>query len=207
MTQVSPTNPPIAWGVSSRALGGAAVSGDLHVVVPREQSVLVAAIDGIGHGTEAAHAARVAAAVLAHHAEEPLIPLMQRCHEELRGTRGVVLSMASLDLRRDTMIWLGVGNVEAALHRASRLANPARNSLVLRGGVVGYQIPSLRAAECEILAGDVLVFATDGVRSDFTAYAPLGCDMQEAAEAMLARYGKDTDDAMVLTIRYLGRPS
>jgi hypothetical protein len=24
---------------------------------------------------------------------------------------------------------------------------------------------------------------------------------------MLARYGKDTDDAMVLTIRYLGQPS
>jgi hypothetical protein len=31
--------------------------------------------------------------------------------------------------------------------------------------------------------------------------------MQEAADAMLARYGKDTDDAMVLTIRYLGQPS
>ncbi len=207
MTQLSPIEPPIAWGVSSRALGGAAVSGDLHVVVPRQQSMLVAAIDGIGHGTEAAHAARVAASVLVHHAEEPLIPLMQRCHQELRGTRGVVLSMASFDLRRDTMIWLGVGNVEAALFRASRLANPPRASLVLRGGVVGYQIPSLRAAEYGIQAGDVLVFATDGVRSDFTAYSPLGCDMQEAADAMLARYGKDTDDAMVLTIRYLGRPS
>jgi negative regulator of sigma-B (phosphoserine phosphatase) len=207
MIQVSPTEPPIAWGVSSRALGGAAVSGDLHVVVPGEQSMLVAAIDGIGHGTEAAHAARVAAAVLAHHAEEPLIPLMQRCHEELRGTRGVVLSMASFDLRRNTMNWLGVGNVEAALFRTSGLSNPPRASLVLRGGVVGYQIPSLRAAEYGIHAGDVLVFATDGVRSDFTAYSPLGCDMQEAADAMLERYGKDTDDAMVLTVRYLGQPS
>ena len=195
------------WGVSSKAFGGAEESGDLHVVVPCEQSVLVAAIDGIGHGMEAAHAARVAAMVLAHHAEEPLIPLMQRCHEDLRGTRGVVLSMASFDLRRSTMMWMGVGNVEAALFRASRLAYPPKDSLVLRGGVVGYQIPPLRAAECGIRVGDVLVFATDGVRSDFIAYSPLGCDMQEAADAMLARYGKDSDDAMVLAVRYLGPPS
>src|ERR1700726_2203745 len=207
MTQLSPNAPPIVWGVSSRALGGAAESGDLHVVVPGAQTVLVAAIDGLGHGTEAAHAARVAATVLAHHAEEPLIPLMQRCHEDLRGTRGVVLSMASLDLRRNTMIWLGVGNVEAVLFRANRFSKPPRNSVVLRGGVVGYQIPPLRAAECGILAGDVLVFATDGVSSDFTAYSPLGCDMQQAADAMFSRYGKDTDDAMVLAILYLGQPS
>jgi len=201
------TASPIAWGVSSKALGGAAESGDLHVVAPCAGSVLVAAIDGLGHGPEAALAARVAAAVLSQHAEEPLIPLMQRCHEELRRTRGVVLSMASFDWRCGRMEWLGVGNVEGALHRAQQSANPPRDSLVLRGGVVGYQIPPLRTAARQIAPGDVLVFATDGVRSDFTAYSPLGRDMQEASEAMLARFGKDTDDAMVFAIRYLGQPS
>jgi phosphoserine phosphatase RsbX len=198
---------PIAWGVSSKALGGAAESGDLHVVARCARSVLVAAIDGLGHGSEAALAARVAAAVLSQHADEPLIPLMQRCHEELRRTRGVVLSMASFDWHRGRMEWLGVGNVEGALHRAHQSANPARDSLVLRGGVVGYQIPPLRAAERQIAPGDVLVFATDGIRSDFTAYSPLGRDMQEASDAVLARFGKDTDDALVLAIRYLGQPS
>jgi phosphoserine phosphatase RsbX len=205
MTPASLTaQPPIEWGVSSRPIEGASESGDLHVVVPCAETVLVAAIDGLGHGAEAALAARVAAMVLVHHAEEPLIQLMQRCHEELRRTRGVVLSMASLDLRHSTMMWLGVGNVEAALFRADRLSGAPKDSLVLRGGVVGYQIPSLRIAQCKIHAGDVLVFATDGIRSDFTAYSPLGCNMQEAADAMLARYGKRTDDAMVVTVRYLG---
>jgi negative regulator of sigma-B (phosphoserine phosphatase) len=195
----------IAWAVSSTALDGAAESGDLHVVVPCAQTVLVAAIDGIGHGPEAALAARIAAAVLAQNAEEPLIPLMQRCHQELRHTRGVVLSMASFDVYRSTMTWLGVGNVEGALFRANRFAAPLRDSLVVRGGVVGYQIPSLRAAECPVETGDVLVFATDGVRSDFASYSPLGRDIQETTDAMLARYGKQTDDALVFAARYLGR--
>jgi negative regulator of sigma-B (phosphoserine phosphatase) len=50
----------------------------------------------------------------------------------------------------------------------------------------------------------VLVFATDGVRSDFSTYSPLGRDVQDTADAMLARYGKQTDDALVLVARYLG---
>jgi hypothetical protein len=76
----SPSSLPIAWSVSSKALGGARESGDLHVVVPCAETVLVAAIDGLGHGPEAALAARAAATVLQQHADEPLIPLMQRCH-------------------------------------------------------------------------------------------------------------------------------
>jgi hypothetical protein len=51
----------------------------------------------------------------------------------------------------------------------------------------------------------VLIFATDGVRSDFSAYSPLGCDIQESADAVLARYGKGTDDALVFAARYLGQ--
>ena len=43
---------PIAWGVSSRAFGAAAETGDLHVVVPCAQTVLVAAIDGLATVTK-----------------------------------------------------------------------------------------------------------------------------------------------------------
>jgi hypothetical protein len=75
---------------------------------------------------------------------------------------------------------------------------------VLRGGVVGYQIPALRTAQRPIETGDVLVFATDGVRADFAAYSPLGCNVQEFTEALLGRYGKETDDALVFAVRYLG---
>jgi negative regulator of sigma-B (phosphoserine phosphatase) len=202
----SPSSLPIAWSVSSKALGGARESGDLHVVVPCAETVLVAAIDGLGHGPEAALAARAAATVLQQHADEPLIPLMQRCHEGLRRTRGVALSLASFGLRDSRMTWIGVGNVEGVLFRVDRFAHPSRDSLLLRGGVVGYQIPELRTAEHPVEAGDVLVFATDGIRWDFSASSPLGLDTQEAADAILARYAKDTDDALVLVVRYLGQP-
>ena len=197
---------PIAWGVSSRAFGAAAETGDLHVVVPCAQTVLVAAIDGLGHGHEAALAARAAASVLERYGDEPLVELMRRCHEELRRTRGAVLSMASFDLRASTMTWLGIGNVEGVLFRADGSPGRRRDLLILRGGVVGYQIPPLRPAELHVEGGDILVFATDGVCASFGACAPVGLDIQEIADAILARHGKATDDAMVVVVRYLGQP-
>jgi negative regulator of sigma-B (phosphoserine phosphatase) len=196
---------PIAWGVSSKAFGAAKEAGDLHVVVPCAQTVLVAAIDGLGHGHEAALAARAAASVLERYGGEPLIELVRRCHEELRRTRGAVLSMASFDLRAGTMTWLGIGNVEGVLFRADGSAGRGKYTLKLRGGVVGYQIPSLRPAEHQLGGGDLLVFATDGIRTNFSARAPVELAVQEIADAILARHGKATDDAMVVVVRYLGR--
>jgi len=178
----------------------------LHAVVPGAQNILVAAIDGLGHGREAALAARTAASVLKKRGDEPLTQLMQRCHEELRHTRGVVQSMALFEPRTATMTWLGVGNVEGVLFRAEGCSGTRRDSLILRGGVVGYQIPPLRPAKLHVAAGDVLVFATDGVRSGFSACYPENPDAQQAADAILAEFGKETDDAMVLVVRYLGQP-
>jgi len=92
------------------------------------------------------------------------------------------------------------------LFRADGSSGGRRDSLILRGGVVGYQLPPLRSAEHRVADGDVLVFATDGVRTALIASAPIHLDVQEAADAILARHGKDTDDALVLVVRYLGRP-
>src|SRR5207249_5653266 len=89
--------PLIDWGVATLALAGEAESGDLHLVKPVGRGVLVAAVDGLGHGAEAAAAARTAVTTLDRHADEFLIPVVRKCHEALIGTRGVVMSLAYLD--------------------------------------------------------------------------------------------------------------
>src|SRR5436190_12658463 len=73
---------------------------------------LAAVMDGLGHGPEAASAARQAAGILEASAGEPVIALVQRCHDGLRRTRGVVMSLASFTVRDSAMAWIGVGNVE-----------------------------------------------------------------------------------------------
>ena len=200
-----PKLPPlIEWGVAARPLQGEAASGDLHVVQALSNGVLVAAVDGLGHGPEAAAAARSAVLTLEGYAHEPVISLIKRCHESLTRTRGVVMSLASFNALDNTMTWLGVGNVEGALLRADDTASPARESILLRGGVVGYQLPALHASILLVTRGDVLILATDGIRGGFAEDVTLSDPPQQIAEQILARRASGTDDALVLVARYLG---
>jgi phosphoserine phosphatase RsbX len=189
------------WAVASRALPGESENGDAHVVAPFFGGLLVAAIDGLGHGTHAAHAARLAAETLRAHPMDAPENLVARCQEDLRGTRGVVLSIASLSAT-GTLTWLGVGNVEGILLRAS--STRAREAILLRGGVVGYEIPSLRPVCLDIEPGDTLIFVTDGIVSAFTEKLDATQPPQSIADEILAQYARPTDDALVLVVRYRG---
>lgn len=194
----------LEWGVATLTLEGQTESGDRHVVKPFPSGVLVAAADGLGHGEEAAAAAKLAVRLLERYAHEAVIGLLQRCHEHLRETRGVALSLASFRAPDGVMTWLGVGNVEGILLRAAANPKDRRESLVLRGGVVGGQLPPLRASVVPVMPGDTLIFATDGIRGAFGEGLSLGEPAQRLADQILARQATGTDDALVLVARYLG---
>ena len=196
----------IHWGVATLALEGQSESGDLHLVKTVKDGVLIAVLDGLGHGEEAAAAARLAVATLERYADEPPLSLLQLCHLALKGSRGVVMSLARFDAARGTMTWLGVGNVEGVLHHADWSERSARASLVTRGGIVGSEVPAVQAAVIPVGAGDTLVFATDGIGGGFLSDVSSRDEPQRLADQILARYGKGTDDALVLVARYLGRP-
>jgi serine/threonine protein phosphatase PrpC len=193
------------WGVATLALEGQRESGDLHLVRPVTDGVLVAVVDGLGHGEEAAAAAHIAVDTLEQFAEEPPLSLLQRCHEALKGSRGVVMSIARFDAPRGTMTWLGVGNVEGVLHHADWSERSARASLITRGGIVGSEVPAIQAAVIPVGPRDTLVFATDGIASGFLSDVSVREEPQRLADQILERYGKGTDDALVLVARYLGR--
>ena len=203
MNAASPAiEPIIEWGWAGRALE--AVSGDLHVVVQFDGGAVVALLDGLGHGHEAALAARAAAPIIEAHAREPILQVVQHCHDGLHKTRGAAMTIASFDSRHDSMTWAGVGNVDGVLARAQRDSDGRDRAISTRGGVVGYRLPPLRAERLDISAGDTLVMTTDGVQSTFTPRMAVACTPQELAEAILVRYGKTTDDAHVVVARYLG---
>ena len=194
----------VEYGVAKFVLPGLGESGDHHLVCCNRNGILVAAIDGIGHGEEAANASRAAAAFLRNSADEPIISLVERCHERLRATRGVVLSLASIDPGKRMMTWLGVGNVQGVLVRADAKKRNEQESLLLRAGVVGSQLPALQATVLPIVQGDTLFFATDGVRSDFSVTLSARENPQRAADRILEHYGSGNDDALVLVARLTG---
>jgi hypothetical protein len=196
--------PLVEYGVAKSILPGQGESGDRHVVCCGGGGILIAAIDGIGHGGEAANAAEAAMAILKASPQEPVISLLERCHEGLRSTRGVVLSLASIDPKHGLMTWLGVGNVQGVLMRAGAQKGSVGEVLLLRGGVVGSQLPALQAAVLPIRRGDTLVFVTDGVRGEFVEGLSALESPQRAADKILKQHGRGNDDALVLVVRLTG---
>ena len=205
MTAAAPT-PLIDWAVATRPVAGESVSGDLHFVASTAHGALAAAIDGLGHGPEAAAAAAAAAAVLAREAGAPPTQLIAACHAELRKTRGATMSLAAFD-GAGALSWAGVGDVEGVLLRADP-ANGSPVPILLRAGVVGSRLPALRETAHPVWPGDLLILTTDGVRRDFVTDALKTHGMDEApatiAELILAGHAKANDDALVLVARYLG---
>ena len=216
------------YATAGVTLPGESESGDRHLVVATRSGILIAVVDGLGHGPEAAEASRIAVATLDRHAEESVVSLVQHCHEEMKATRGAVMSVAALDEQDHTVTWLGVGNVEGMLVRADRAANAPSENFPMLGGIVGYRLPRLQAMVVPIFARDILIFATDGIRKDFEQELclddPLKCNrcpvrglsgisakklcldysLKQIAESICAQQSKGTDDALVLVARYLG---
>lgn len=196
----------VKWAVASRQMAGETVSGDLHLVKPIEKGVLVVVADGLGHGRQAAEAARLAIDVAAQHVCEPLVRLFEHCNRRLRQTRGVVMSMASFNALDNSMTWLGVGNVDGILVRSLPSGDHIREPLVPSAGVVGVRIPLLRSAVLKVSPGDTLIFATDGIRQGFDQIMSLSLTPERTAEGILAQNCIETDDALVLVASYRGRP-
>src|SRR5215471_11948659 len=174
--------PMVEYGVARFVLPGQEESGDHHLVSCSRDGILIAAIDGIGHGEEAASAAKAAISILKAGDNEPIISLVGQCHEKLRSTRGVVLSLASIDISHGLMTWLGVGNVQGVLMRGNAKKGNVRENLLLRGGVVGSQLPPLQATVLPIEKGDTVYFATDGVEGDFAENLSARENPQRAAD-------------------------
>jgi phosphoserine phosphatase RsbX len=192
------------WGVASLPLNGQSESGDRHVVHFFAGGVLLAVIDGLGHGDEAAAAANAAESILQAKPQEPVISLVQHCHERLRSTRGVVMSVASFDISRGLMTWLGVGNVRGVLRRSPSSLNHPPEELLLRAGVIGGQIPPLQVSVVPVSQGDTLFLATDGIHGEFAQEQIYSEVSQHTAEVILSRYAKGNDDALVLVARVVG---
>lgn len=190
--------------VAAAAADGEEIAGDQHVAVTCRAGALIAAVDGLGHGAAAGEAASVAVDVLNAHRDDALPRLVERCHAALARTRGAALTVARIDTDAHMLTWLGVGNVEGRLLRYDDdVLHPAPESALLLGGVVGHQLPPLRAVMLPIDIGDTVMLATDGLDPDIGGRYTVRGELSPLAEGLMHRHRRGSDDALVLLARLL----
>ena len=186
--------------VAVRAYRGEIESGDAGVIAAVGGATVLALIDGLGHGREAARAARAAALVIERAQSDDPEHILQACHAALQGTRGAAVTVAIVDAGCATVRMAGVGNVSCRLRRAAdtgELATP------LRGGIVGASLPRLVPSTRQLASGDLILLHTDGVRDDVDWSVLRTHGAALAAARLLDQGATGTDDAGVVAARVL----
>lgn len=159
----------------------------------------IALIDGLGHGPEAAAAARLALATLDAHPELAPVEALTACQRALTGSRGAVMAIVQIDPASRRLVHVGIGNIEGHIGGATHTTR-----IVSDRGIVGGPARQVRAYHAELDADWLLLLHSDGVsarlnlREEARRHA---ADPQAMAEAVLSEWGRTTDDATVVVAR------
>jgi serine phosphatase RsbU (regulator of sigma subunit) len=183
------------------------LSGDAAIAVDLDGGgILLAVVDGLGHGVEAAAAAERAREVVGQSASEPIDAVLRMTHEALARTRGATMTVATITCA-GTLRWVGVGNVEARVLRPDGHRSRIVASVVLYGGALGYRLPTVRVSTHQLEVGDLVVMATDGVAASFADNVAIGDPVERVVASVLERCARPNDDALVAAARFLGSSS
>ena len=93
------------------------------------------------------------------------------------------MTLAWFDLVEEEISWAGVGNVEARLVRGAAVFGDRHDSALVLGGVVGYNLPAVRPTRMDLMPGDAVAFATDGIEADYSSSLTPGLPAAAARRA------------------------
>ena len=177
---------------------GEHVSGDGAVMVPHGNRILLAMIDGLGHGPAAHEVATMTQKHLAQARPDDLAILLSELHQVLQGSIGAAVGMGFFDMENGRFDYLGIGNTTV------RAFGSQEKRLISVDGIVGeiWRVPTPQTLT--LRRGDLLLMYSDGVsdRFDLTDYPKLKTFGAAAvARAVVDRFGKDHDDATCLAVR------
>ena len=155
--------------------------------------------DGLGHGPAAAEASRLAVEAFAAHKDRSLVPLMEAMHDACRPTRGAAVAVAEIDLGRETLRYVGVGNIAASILTDGKSVN-----LVSMNGIVGARCEKIQEFSYPWPQSSLLVMSSDGLKSQLhlTRYTGLlGKHPALIAGVLYRDCNRGTDDSTVAVIQ------
>jgi len=173
--------------------------GDGWAAMAVEGRFILLVADGLGHGPQAASAARLAEDVLAREWRQSPAAVLQSVHEALRATRGAAVAVAEVMTEERRVRFAGLGNVVARIE--SQLASRV---LVSLPGTAGHQARQVQEFAYPWPDRAMLVVHTDGLatRWKLDQYPGLAGHLPGLAAGVLYRdHRRGKDDVTVVVMR------
>ena len=194
---------PLRLGAICLPKHGEAVCGDAWSVrrEPRATSLLV--VDGLGHGADAADAARAAIAAFHDDQSPDARATLEHIGDKMRSTRGGAAAVVTIPDSGNVLFYCGVGNIGGRL--ASR---GAARGLVSGNGIVGHPSRRPQLFDYPIEEDPLLILHSDGLQArwDLERYPGLQNRHCALIAAVLFRdYSRGRDDVTVVVAGLTGR--
>jgi len=191
----------IEAGIIMVAKEGETECGDNYQFYIRGNQLKFALSDGLGHGKNAAIAARESLLAFKQNIVLPPNEQIKRIHECIKKTRGAVMNITHIDLTTKQAVYCGVGNI------ASRIQSAAKyKSCISYNGIVGHSIPTTLNNHVMLWnKHDLLIIHSDGLSSrwDLQKYPSVTLRDRSIIAAVLYKdFFRKTDD---VTIAVLGQ--
>jgi anti-sigma regulatory factor (Ser/Thr protein kinase) len=156
-------------------------------------------MDGLGHGPNAARAARAATEAFALHPSATPGALMQICHGALAATRGAAGAAARVEPAKKHGSFAGVGNIACRVETTG-----ARRQLVSHSGTLGHVMRRVQEFEFDFPAGALLILHSDGLATRWSSQDYPGLLAKHAgliAGVLYRDHNRGTDDVTVVALK------
>lgn len=195
----STSNMHTCLGVVCLPVQGEDECGDNWAVEITDAGTNALLVDGLGHGPEAAAAARAALVEFDRHSTARPEVVLHLLHTALHNTRGAALSVIATDQDFASARFCGVGNVDGRV-----VTTDVNRHLVPQNGIVGHTMPRIQPVDIPVPSNARLVMHSDGISPRWSAdkYPGLLARHPALLAGVLFRdFARERDDATVLVLR------
>lgn len=156
--------------------------------------------DGLGHGEEAEKAVIAATEVLEQCVEKTAFETLREVHRGVRKTRGLVASLAILDIKEKKWNVCGIGNINTRI-----VTLPDVKHYMAYNGILGLNIPTtMKDQETVAERGQVVLMCSDGIKTkwDFLKYPNIfKYDLSIMLAAIFKDNARRTDDMGIVAVK------
>jgi anti-sigma regulatory factor (Ser/Thr protein kinase) len=191
------TTPALRYGAVNLPLPGEIECGDAWCLAEEAEGVALFVVDGLGHGTSAAEAARAGVgAFMTQPLTEPQEVLL-RATGAMSKTRGGAAACARLG-REGALSYAGIGNISGSI------VGPAGSQgLASHNGTLGMPLRRIHQLEYRREPGSLVIMHSDGLQTrwNFRDRPDLLAHHPAIIAGMLYRdHGRGRDDATVVVL-------
>jgi anti-sigma regulatory factor (Ser/Thr protein kinase) len=186
-------------GVVSLALRGEPVCGDGWGTRATADRSFFMVVDGLGHGTWAAQAAREAERVLGQSHAGSASSILRDFHDALKKTRGAAAAIAEISREKGILTYAGIGNISATVIDGSSCRGIANHN-----GTLGHQMHKIQEFSVPWNQDSLLIMHSDGLGSrwDLKPYPGLTSKHPSIIATVLYRdFHREKDDVTVMAAK------